>query len=595
MREGGLAQSRPGLCPRSRLLCLSQKTLVFFILIFAALMVVHHDLIRKDPLLDYDDDIVVMPMATVTSVGEYLAKVQSGEILDRQPVRDLSLWWDYQVEKFSGFSVHHLHNVLLWFCTAVFFFAVLGELAIPLTLRFFLVALFAFHPCLTEAVAWATARKHILSALFTLIATWCLLKSLKQEKLAGGVSTGREWKFLSGMILSYGLACFSQPINLGFFVWAILMIAFSWREIPAKSWWRRLLLLSLFAGIFLATFAINYHYYNYFYLEQSYGVGKFTQMKGDLVSQSSFPILALGASYFQILIPIWPTPSSYYPGSARNLWGMMLLVLSLYAIYKASLRRKLVLWVLFAALPLLTVTVKMTNIFGSDTYLIISVAGVYLIIAHFIPQNKYTKYAYAFLSGLVVFFIYSSYQVAQSWISEKELWSFASQNEETPNTVKKMSHLYFLEKNYGKSFEQAIKLWDWNPFMSQADLVYGRAIYFYPQFSIVEKIEWLNRALKKMPYSIWLKYFLSSVYASQHHWSLAYQQLSQLELKDFQTFRGELSGVAAEYHYFCLKGSSRKKEECDSILVSISQKYEKIWKKSQFEKRWEELQISLGH
>src|SRR5207302_5424373 len=97
-------------------------------------------------------------------------------------------------------------------------------------------------------------------------------------------------------------------------------------------------------------------------------------------------LLAVGRSFFNLVCPVAVSPS-YDPGSVRNLIGVLLLPPFLFALYRVAGRRPLG-WVLFGALPLATVTARMTNIFVSDTYLLLPAVGLGGAMVEALPAKK---------------------------------------------------------------------------------------------------------------------------------------------------------------------------------------------------------------
>ena len=411
---------------------MNSKTIFFFCFLFFTLLANNWSLVSEDPLLNYDDNIVVAPMEKITSLNDYFSKINTGEIFDRQPVRDLSFWFDFQIKKHFSIPFHHFHNLMIWFLISVSLFYILIYTNISRRIAAFMVTLFAFHPCLTNALSWVTARKHLLSAFFILLATLIIVRILKPQDKSRSSDLEADSPFSLWAIISisflYLFSSFSQPINIAWPLWVFSFYYFhtlnahkgiDWIFFDGPNRFQSRLFFSLLALILLFVFLINNHYYEGTYLIQSGGVGKYISPEENLLS---YKILALGASVFQAFIPVWPTPSSYYPGSAKNLIGMLILILSLYALIKFSLKEKrkdLLVWVLFALLPLAVIILKMTNIFGSDTYLIIPVAGLYIILSNLISHYQsffITKFKYFSLAGisLVLSFIFLSHEVSQS-------------------------------------------------------------------------------------------------------------------------------------------------------------------------------------
>ncbi|MAW60734.1 MAG: hypothetical protein CMJ94_07855 [Planctomycetes bacterium] len=76
-------------------------------------------------------------------------------------------------------GLFHFNNVLIFALTALMFWRVLAQLAVPG--RMLAVLLFCVHPVNVESVAWVTERKNMLSGLFALCAVWGFLRFVRLD------------------------------------------------------------------------------------------------------------------------------------------------------------------------------------------------------------------------------------------------------------------------------------------------------------------------------------------------------------------------------------------------------------------------------
>jgi len=74
------------------------------------------------------------------------------------------------------FFVHHLGNVLLMCAVVAALYVMLGRFGLSRASRFFAIALFALPPATTERVIWLSARKDLLSLLFSLLSVESALR-----------------------------------------------------------------------------------------------------------------------------------------------------------------------------------------------------------------------------------------------------------------------------------------------------------------------------------------------------------------------------------------------------------------------------------
>lgn len=95
----------------------------------------------------------------------------------------------YQVDYLIGGldpSIYHVTNILLHAMNAMLVFFVMNVWRRDAVLAAVVALLFAVHPINTEAVAWASARKDLLSSVFLLLSTLAFLRSEQSRDRRGG-------------------------------------------------------------------------------------------------------------------------------------------------------------------------------------------------------------------------------------------------------------------------------------------------------------------------------------------------------------------------------------------------------------------------
>ena len=493
---------------------------------------------------------------------------KNGIIFDRQPIRDLSFWFDFQIKNFFNLSIFHAHNLIIWILILIFFYQILETISVNKKLNYILVCLYAYHPCLTVAVSWLSARKHLLSELYILAATYFFLKSRKDL----------NYKKISLIVFLYLLSCLSSPINIAWPVWLITYYIFIEKQKNRKI----LILTSALLGITLFIYILNTNYYNTIYLSQTQGITKYiTNLDENLIA---LRINSIGASFFQSICPIWPTPAGYYPGSFKNIIGISLLVIFCFMIHKytqKSKNKELWTWFLFSILPILVMNIKVTNLMGMDTYLLIPTLGIYVIISKILQENKWIY----ILSGCIfIFYIYNSHQVSYAFESEEKIWLLAQKNEETPHVIKSLAGIYLEKKDFAKSFELSIRLLAWNPNLQNTDILIAYSINEYNILSDNDKINYLNKALEKIPNGIYLNYLISKLYARENKWGLAFEHMMRINPKDFHSFNPKTSAVTGEFVYFCQKVEGVKSIRCQKIKEKIKEANLNLWNEEQYKK-----------
>ncbi len=95
----------------------------------------------------------------------------TGEIANWQPLVTLSHMLDCQLYGLDP-AGHHATNVLLHIAGAVVLFLALESMTSAAWPSAWVATLFALHPLQVEAVAWVSARKDVLSALFGFLGVW---------------------------------------------------------------------------------------------------------------------------------------------------------------------------------------------------------------------------------------------------------------------------------------------------------------------------------------------------------------------------------------------------------------------------------------
>ncbi|MBF0359964.1 MAG: hypothetical protein HQK49_03090 [Oligoflexia bacterium] len=581
---------------------------IFFLFLFVSILLIHWKIISEDPLLGYDDDFVVVPMEKVVGIDDYLLKIKNREIFDIQPIRDLSYYVDFQIKKHLNLSVHHFNNLIIWMLILYMLFTLLtthvdmSSNSINNTsklIMYLLVLLYAFHPCFTNALLWVTARKHLLSTIFILLATYFLIVSTinKNER-----EDGPDNKHLFLIVLFYFLSCFSQPINILWPIWGLVFIFYkhnyTYRLLLHKRW---IITFSFLAITLFSCAILNIFYYTKIYIHQT-AISKYISTADD---QISYKILSFGRYFWQVLVPFWSTPTSYYPGSILNIFGIILTVIVFWGIYKTK-NRLLIIWCLFSILPILVVTINLTNIFGSDTYILNTGIGMYIIagivmkdysdlllIKQIKQINQVKRRCIKYLASLMfiitlLIFIYHSLQVSSSWYSNYTLFERATKIELTPFNLK--NHIVNLIKNaeFQKSVILAQRLIEWDPYGNNVDKVYATAIYKCTDLSIQSKIKLLESKLLIIKNSPWLKYYLACIFASQNTFSKAYYIVDSISENDFNYFQVDVSIVLAEYIFFYKMASKENKAKKDflELKFQLKDKVERIKKMSKTE--WNE-------
>ncbi len=557
---------------------------LFWVAIAAALAILYGKLIALDPILNYDDKILLVPIRDLHSLSDYWKAVQSGRIFDVQPVRDLSFWLDFQIQKWIPFASFHLTNVLLWLGSLAVIRLILAKLNFSRWACFTTVALYATHPVFMNSVAWIAARKHVLSTFFILCATYLIIEISRSQRLT--------WTRVFGLSSLYFLAIFSHPINV---LWPVFAIAYLWGHTsnPFKTAQGRsfALLCVLLGGTCIY---LNVRYYNGIYVLQSGGSGKYADNR---LNNLGIQLLAFGRYFFQVICPVWPCVSSPYPGSLQNIIGLCTFPLFALGLKKCQVR-EIYYWMLYYILPLIPLLLKMTNIFVSDTYLLNASLGIFIALGYtrwtqvFPQQWRHSRWM-AFASVCSLFFILS-FQLSSAWESDLKLWKNSYSTEATPANTTNYGEYLLRSDEPQKALELALRVKDWQPQNPDLPNFFSQSIYKNPDFTLEQKISVLKDSTFNSP---WHSYYLAALYASKGDFGAAFQEIrSQLGLLDrfIWDFQDQLEIVTAELYYFCQKsgekGCSDFQQKLQNHLESHHYLRIKRWSQESFMKRLRELE-----
>ncbi len=539
----------------NKMLLIPKSLILFFFTITCISLACPWEVIIKDPVLKYDDRALLEPLQQLQA--PYIASYFSGKILDVQPIRDLSYAADLMIESITGISVHHLQNFILWLIIVSLLYSLLSILEIQYELNLMLTSLFAFNPCFWIVTSWISGRKHLLSTLFILWATNIFVERFKKSSFT-------IYSVVSIIVL-YFLSCFSQPQNIlwPFFVLSYILIY------NKNSLRGHLTLLVGMSFVGFGTALLNLDYYSSKYV----GSTGFTKFAANVDDETSFRLLATGRSFFQALISFWPTATPYYPGSVLNMIGIVLLVIFLYFFFKMK-EKKLVPFLIYAFLPIAVVTIKMTNIFGSDTYLLNLIIGLYVILGLSIKSiyaqgftRKIKKNGILLFTIFLFSYVYLSFHVAQSFQSDMKVFKRAYQVEPTPFNLKCLVINLRKEKNYEEALPLAIKLILWDPYGADNDFIFSNTVFQNQKLDLKTKLQNLNTGYQTARDLVWIRYYLAIVLASNKDYKDAIALMNTIESDEYREYEDAMPLVKKDFLNIC----NLDKNECKKIINNIKQ------------------------
>ncbi len=517
------------------------------------------------PLLERDDVHVLSKAKGLSEYLELIAQGRWSELFFLHPVLDFTYFLDGWVKSATGVGTYHLTNLLLWIAALATARVILRSLLSSSRLAPYWLVLIAVHPLAVGTVGWVSARKHLLAVTLILLATAFLVR----RKSA--------WVTLP----FYGLAMVTHPLTVAWPLWAALYL-----RVRDGSWRGTLPLLPALPLLALAA-AVNLDHYTNSYVA-TYSMTKVVSWAG---ADPWFPLLALGRYVFNLALP-FRLAASYYPGSIENLAGLAGVV---GLIFVAARRKETRPWLGLGLVPLLPVTLIVTNVFVSDTYALLTLFGAVFALAAFaearLGRDAPARARWGLASLCAVLFV-SAFSVASTWKSDLSLWRHAWAVEPSPRSAAAFSRYLLREGRADEALPIVLRLKEWEPGAPELPELLGRAIYGAPDLPPDEKARLLGEFREELGgggerRSAWLDYFLAAALASDRRQGEGYAILKEALLRSSREFGPEVALVAAEARYLC---GPERSSRCDADLHEFRERAPAAgWDESQFTSRYSEL------
>lgn len=424
---------------------INEKFLFFLAFTLGAIINIFTLPINGRSLLHYDDMVFIYPLKSM-SIHDYFFKWAMEKGHFPYPVRDMTFFLDFFLEKILGFGTYWIQNYLI-FCLVAYFFYRLFKLFFtegswwPLAL--FLI--FFFHPINIEVIQWAYNRKHLLATLFTIIPTYYFMKhyfakSLDHKKIV-----------ITFLLHIPSYFCISSSI-----LWAILpylMLKKEWKQFKyslALMTFIEVALIIISSLIFTEHFITAKSIFSWDFLSNLIGI----------------VAAAVGRSTFNLLIPIQLVPYfvSNHPYNEVGFWFFLIaiLVLIYWIIYKKELLSTPVSFVLFGIIIIAPsgVHVPFYNYYvWADRYLMIGwpyvMLGFSLMLTthHLFQKNvmRFKTHLQKLAVILLLFFVWQDFRDVKAWETEVTLMDFCADKEGTS-----ICHIWSIKKAYDRyGFAQA--------------------------------------------------------------------------------------------------------------------------------------------
>jgi len=367
-------------------------------IIVGIVLLVYFKIILIAKTVSPDAYLILPQLDGINTFSDYITQLTQLKTYDIQPIRDLSLLIDLYIFKNFSLNTFVFTNVMLWIF-GIYTLKNIIELELQKKVNVVFILLYASYPLFAHIVSFTMARKHLLAFFFTLLATFSLLKYLKEKKSILLVKTQ----------LFYFLGVFSQPICLLFPVWVLLYLKIEKKE-KITSY---LSLILPLVFIFILGFSFNYIYYS---KSQVFNF-IFTSKTKDLFTLMP-KLIALAEYFFSLFFPY--NIVFYKEITVDHVvlggWFFFLFTLAYLLIRKRS--RSYVVWMSFSLFPLSIILSTPKVIF--DVYLLLPSVGFFILLVDLLPQNLEKKLVPLCLP-LLIFFMWFSHLETKTW-TNSFLW-----------------------------------------------------------------------------------------------------------------------------------------------------------------------------
>lgn len=509
---------------------------ILFSIWWVALIYLFYPVVTNDPIFNLDDNALIDPIREVHSLHQYYKDILSGRIPDLQPIRDLTTWIDIQINHYLPLSTFHFTNFILWLGILYALYRILIALSFSQMTSFISMALYSVSPVMTTSVSWISSRKHLLSTFFIL---WATLQIVE-------IARTRRWtsKGPIAIPILYLFSVLSQPINI---LWPIFAFAYlSTQQISVLGTRRSRTIFGILLIIGALAAYLNKQYYLGPYLIHSQGVPKVAEEQA-----LGLKFLLIGRSFFQILFPLYPVLSIMYPGTPQGLVGLVLFS-SLCIFIARSYLKPLSIWALYFLLPISVVTFKITNVYGSDSYLFNAGVGIWVLLTKITSEvTSKSKKVLIMIPPFFAFLLASSFSFSRAWTSPLSIWEKLYESDPSPMTTFSYG-VYLLNSGHiNHALKHFLHLTYWYPDIDALPKDVSMAIYMSATLSPEKKLKLFKETPIKKG---WPAYYAAWIYADSSQYATAHQELQRQLVNLSETtpdFRNNLETVLADQFHFC--------------------------------------------
>lgn len=387
-----------------------KNILVYCVIVFIALLTFIN--IFNNDFVNYDDQNYIIENQRIKgdriidafvlfNPAPFLKGLVPKKLNEYLPVRDLTYWFDYQLWEMNPFG-YHLTNLIIYILLCIAIFILLKKLIRNQIVALFAVILYTAHPLHTEDVAWVSARKDILSALFYILSfsTYINFSTANDKKLR------IMWYTLSFSTFTAGWL--SKPLVI--ILPAILVL---YGIFERKNFKKIIFETLLFWGFNIFLFLINTIIVQ----------GVTPLLKGP------HPGLFSGINYIGYYLFLFFFPHNLTPIRETlytfTLFNFIISIFLIIFLFLFTLRNKNLLFALFFFLLNLLPTLNLTvfaNYSVHDRYMLIPSAGLCTLIAFIIYEIKKENLRNLIILVLSAIMLFFTTMQNTKWKNSETLW-----------------------------------------------------------------------------------------------------------------------------------------------------------------------------
>ncbi len=335
----------------------NKNSTIKLLLLLLVPLVVYFPLIGRIAV-NPDAYLTLPELMEVQNPLDYFRNLTHFNVIDFQPVRDMTFFLDLLFFRLTGIITFATTNIFLW-CLGGFLLLKILKRNVPdqgsIDAHYWVIFFLCF-PLFSQVVPWGMGRKHILAFVLILGATLNYMDWLDGK---------RKW---IGAYLLYVASCLSHPLVVLWPIWAYAHAKLNGPRMPDDS--RKV--HSAFALTGITILLTNYAYYS---VGNAVVAQNFWKLKPDYLNLPRL-LLTLSFAFRQMIFPF--KLSFLYHPIWENAWpGLIVITFLCLYLYRTRYEWKHFSWLLFGFLSI-PITFTLPNFF--DQYILLPFTGVFILL-----------------------------------------------------------------------------------------------------------------------------------------------------------------------------------------------------------------------